>query len=406
MSVAIERETLENGLTVIFEQNPDARSSAVGYFVRTGARDETVEESGVSHFLEHMVFKGTPRRNGMEITFSFGNMGAQANAYTSEEATVFYASIIPEETSSLLELLTDMINPSLVQEEFDVEKKVILEEIALYKDRPHFFLFENALEHYYGDHSAGNSVLGTVQSITDLSRDQMAAYHARRYVPSNIGLVVSGAFDKETIKKEVQTLTAHWKKGENTRTVLPFQPVVKSKTYERPGLNQLHLLRIAEGAAAQDDERIALSILSLMVGDTSGSKLYWELVHTGLAESAFAENDERDGTGCFFIYASCKPENEEIVRQKLSQCIAGMSDFTEAELERAKTKLCSRIVLRGETPMSRLMALGSGWLARGETVSLDELIERVRRIDAPQISSLFSRYNLKDWSEYRLVPAG
>jgi predicted Zn-dependent peptidase len=146
MPSTYKQTQLKNGLTVIGESNPANVSSAIGFFVRTGARDETPAESGLSHFLEHMMFKGTPTRSAIDINMALGNLGAQANAFTSEENTVYYAAVIPERFSEMQELLSDMLRPALDPNEFDMEKKVILEEIALYQDRPHFFLFENAFQ--------------------------------------------------------------------------------------------------------------------------------------------------------------------------------------------------------------------------------------------------------------------
>ena len=185
---------LDNGLTLLWEHLPQAQSAAIGYFVRTGARDETGKESGVSHFLEHMMFKGTAKRSSADIQYELGNLGAQANAFTSEENTVYYSAVIPENFSKMQELLTDMLRPALDKQEFDTEKKVILEEIALYQDKPYFYMMERAMLDFFAGHSAGSSVLGTSASISALENSEMAAYFARRYVPGNIVLVASGNF--------------------------------------------------------------------------------------------------------------------------------------------------------------------------------------------------------------------
>lgn len=168
MRSTFKKTQLSNGLTLLGESNPSNVSAAIGFFVKTGARDETPAESGLSHFLEHMMFKGTPTRSALQINLDLGNLGAQANAFTSEENTVYYAAVIPERFAEMQDLLTDMLRPSLDRGEFDMEKKVILEEIALYQDRPHFYLFENAFKDYFGDHPAGNSVLGSHASVLSL----------------------------------------------------------------------------------------------------------------------------------------------------------------------------------------------------------------------------------------------
>ena len=155
MSLTFQKTTLDNGLTIIGEHNPEAQSFAAGYFVKTGSRDETQEVAGVSHFLEHMMFKGTPRRSPADINREFDELGANYNAYTSDERTVYYGAVLPERGPKLLDLLSDMMRPALRQEDFDLEKNVILEEIAMYEDRPSFKVFEEGNEHFYNGHPLG-----------------------------------------------------------------------------------------------------------------------------------------------------------------------------------------------------------------------------------------------------------
>ena len=193
--IRFDRAVLDNGLTVIGELNPYASTVAAGYFVRTGARDETADVAGVSHFLEHMLFKGTDRRSAADINRSFDELGAQYNAFTSEERTVYYGALLPDHLPRLLDLLSDMMRPALRADDFDLEKNVILEEIAMYEDRPHFRVFEVAGREFWNGHPLGNSVLGGEASIRALARDQMLAYFERRYAPSNLTLVIAGAYD-------------------------------------------------------------------------------------------------------------------------------------------------------------------------------------------------------------------
>ena len=168
--------TLDNGLNIVGEHNDGAQSMAAGYFVRTGARDETAGISGCSHFLEHMMFKGSAHRTADDVNREFDEIGAQYNAFTSEENTVYYGSVLPEYQRRVVDLLTDMMRPALRTDDFDVEKNVILEEIALYKDRPQFTVMDDARAAFYAGHPLGNSVLGTTESIQALQRDQMHDY--------------------------------------------------------------------------------------------------------------------------------------------------------------------------------------------------------------------------------------
>src|SRR5690606_37200805 len=183
--------TLPNGLRIIGEHNPAAASVAAGYIVQAGSRDEVPAVSGVSHFLEHMAFKGNDAYSPEDINRVFDELGAQYNAYTSHERTVYYGPVLPERLPAMLELLSVLMRPVLRQSDFDVEKKVILEEIAMYEDRPSFRVFDLSSEPYWRGHPLGNSILGSSASITDLRMDQMSAYHSERYAPGNLLLVLA-----------------------------------------------------------------------------------------------------------------------------------------------------------------------------------------------------------------------
>ena len=404
MAIKVHHEVLSNGLTIIAESNPANVSAGIGFFVRTGARDETARESGVSHFLEHMMFKGTPTRSALEINLELGNLGAQANAFTSEENTVYYAMVIPEKFKAMQELLTDMLRPALDPEEFSMEKKVILEEIALYRDKPHFYLFENAFKDYFGSHPAGNSVLGSDDSIAAVTRDEMKAYFDRRYSPSNIVLAASGNFSVDEFLKDARSLCGGWTDFGVGRETSRHENKSIYKEFRRKNLSHSHAVLLANGASAQDEERYALSILSNILGDSSGSKMYWELVDKGLADSASFDNDERDGTGCVMVYVSTSPSKLDGVVAIAKRIMERPLDFSDADLERAKAKIVSRIVLDGELPMGRLMSLGLEWVYRRTTTPLSDTIAKVRSVSRGDIERVLQKFPMDDWSEYRLLP--
>ena len=185
MAFDFRHATLENGLTVIAETSTDAHTAAVGFFVKTGARDEPRELMGVSHFLEHMAFKGSERRDADAVNRDFDRIGASHNAFTTGELTAFHAHVLPEKLGDATEIIADILRPSLRQADFDEEKGVILEEIAMYDDNPFWRLWESANERYFGAHPLGHRVLGTRETVTALTRDQMQAYFDRRYSASN-----------------------------------------------------------------------------------------------------------------------------------------------------------------------------------------------------------------------------
>src|SRR5438876_6078252 len=209
--------TLPNGLQIIGETSPSAKSVAVGFFVRTGSRDEAPEVSGVSHFLEHMAFKGTPRRTAFDVNRDADRIGANPNAFTSEENTVFYAAVLPEYLPPLVDILADILRPSLRDDDFNMEKNVIIEEIGMYDDQPNWSAYDHAKKHYFADHPLGNSVLGTPDSIRALTRDQMHDYFRRRYVAPNVTAVAAGHFEWDHFVDLVAKACGHWECGEAPR---------------------------------------------------------------------------------------------------------------------------------------------------------------------------------------------
>jgi predicted Zn-dependent peptidase len=376
--VKFEKVVLDNGLTVIGEQNPDALSIAAGYLVKTGGRDETPELSGVSHFLEHMLFKGTERRTAEDVNREFDEMGADYNAFTGEEYTVYYGAVLPEHQHGLLDLLTDMMHPTLRVEDFDMEKKVILEEIALYKDRPQFTVIDEARSTYYKGHPLGQSVLGTVETVGALERDQMYGYWERRYAPNNLVLALTGAFDWKDALKQAEHATRHWQPSDAARAKPPFTPEPHVKVIQSDKIVRAHLAFVCPGVPAQSDQRLIGDILGDIIGGGDGSRLYWSLVEPGLADSVRLSHDEEDGAGAFFGYATSDPEKAQIVVDRVREVLAKVQaeSVREDEIERSKRKIASALVLHDETPRGRLFHVGFDWLYRAEHSPLDGVIDR------------------------------
>src|SRR5204862_7164560 len=208
-----QKHVLKNGLRIIGETNASARSVALGFFVRTGSRDERTDVSGVTHFLEHMVFKGTPRRSALDVKRDFDRIGAHYNAFTSEENTCFYAAILPEYLPQAVDILADILRPSLRTDDFDMEKNVIIEEIGMYEDQPMWSAYDAAKRSFFHDHPLGNTILGTADSIRALTRDQMHDYFRRRYVAPNVTVVAAGNFDWGDLVRLVEERCAGWETG-------------------------------------------------------------------------------------------------------------------------------------------------------------------------------------------------
>jgi len=379
MSLTFHHTTLANGLTVVGEHNPAAQSFAAGYFVKTGSRDESAEVAGVSHFLEHMMFKGTDRRSAEDINREFDALGASYNAFTSDERTVYYGSVLPEQGAQLLDLLSDMMRPALRQEDFDIEKNVILEEIAMYKDRPTFRVFEEAGPHYFAGHPLGNSVLGSSDSISALEREQMLTYFNARYAANNLILTLSGNYDWQQVIEQVTSLTNHWQAHPSQRQYPDFAPNSQPMRTQDANLNRTHVAMFAPGVSMQDDKRYAASLLARCIGDSSGSRLYWALVDKGIADQADLSHDAADGLGAFIGYLSCAPERTEEVLRLYKDVLVEVekNGLNQDEWTRAQRKFATGVTLGGETPFRRLMSLGSNYQYLQQYRSVQQTVDAI-----------------------------
>ena len=360
-------ERLDNGLDVVAEACPGALSTSVGFFVRTGARDETDAEWGVSHFLEHMVFKGTADLSGDEINRRFDAMGAAANAFTSEEDTVYYAAVLPERQDEAVELLAQMMRPALRAEDFTTEKLVILEEIRMYDDQPPFGADDHCRAAFFGGHPLGRSVLGTVDSIGALPVEAMRDYHRRRYGPGTTVLAASGAVDFPALVAAARRWCGDWEPEPAEPRPAgsePRQPAVAGTArIERPAATLAYAVRMSAGPAETHADRFAAKLLTTVLGDSSGSRLYWALVDSGAAEQATLHHQEFLDAGLFTTQLSCDPEDAEPLGERILEIYrdAAARGVTVAEFEQARNKLAARVVLAGERPRRRLFEVGGEW---------------------------------------------
>lgn len=391
------RHTLPNGLEVLAERDDDAYSTALGYFVKTGSRDEPEELSGVSHFLEHMMFKGSVHRSAEQLNRELDEIGSHSNAFTSEEQTVYHAVFLPEYLPRAVELLSDMLRPALRAEDFEVEKKVILEEIAKYEDEPPFGAYEKAMALHFQGHALGRAILGTRESIQAMTVEQMRAYFESQYSPSNMVLVATGNVDFTQLVKSAEQFAGQWQAFSPQRDPTRTARVASrraARILSHPLAQQQYVLLLSDAPAAEDDDRFAARLLATIVGDDTGSRLFWELVDTGRAECAVAGLHQFQGTGVLISYLCCPPEqtteNLTILKRVWDEVL--QHGVTQDELERVQSKVCSQLVLASERAVNRLFAVGGNWLIRGEYRSVRELIEAYRSVTLADLERLLQKY--------------
>ncbi|MBC8871308.1 MAG: insulinase family protein [Planctomycetes bacterium] len=390
------KHTLDNGLEIVAECNPHAYSMALGFFVKTGSRDETGKNHGVSHYLEHMTFKGTPTRSAADVNRELDEIGSHANAFTSEEQTVYYAAFLPEYQDKAVELLGDILRPSLRGDDFDMEKKVILEEIAKYEDQPPFGAHEKCMAAHFGSHPLGRSVLGTTASVGALSREQMLDYFQQRYSPRNIAVVAAGNVDYDRLVSLTDKCCGSWEPFDAPRETPRADAHTSVEVIQKEAANQQYVVQIANGPAVEDDDRYAGRILATVLGDDSGSRLFWELIDTGLAECAAMGAYEYQGTGVYMTYLCCAPEdtadNLELIAKIMRE--AETAGITEDELAQAKSKILSHIVLQSERPGNRMFSVGSNWLQRREYRTVREILDSYEAVTVRDVVAVLEKYPL------------
>ncbi len=401
------KHVLANGLEIVAECNDEVHSSALGFFVDTGARDETDAVSGVSHFLEHMMFKGTPTRSADDVNREFDEMGAHYNAFTSEEHTVYYAAVLPEYQTSAAELLADIIRPSLREEDFDTEKQVIIEEIRMYDDQPPFGADEKCKALHFGRHPLARSVLGTVESITDLPVEAMRDYFQRRYSPGNMTLAAAGRIDFPMLVKTAERICGPWQPVATSREKPSAPPHQAFECLAKETATLEYVLALAGAPSSEDADRFAAKILATVVGDDSGSRLYWALVDNGLAEQASLSHHDYQGAGVFMTYMCCEADEAQANLQRIAEIYstAERDGFTPEELAQAKSKINSRIVLSSERPRGRLFNVGGNWIQRHEYRTVQQDLAAIDAVTCDDMQRILRQYPLTTATTLAIGPA-
>ncbi|GAB4187986.1 MAG: pitrilysin family protein [Phycisphaeraceae bacterium] len=405
MMPTFHHHTLANGLTVVAETNPAAHTAAVGFFVKTGARDEQHQVMGVSHFLEHMMFKGTDRRTADDVNREFDEIGANYNAFTSHEQTVYYAHVLPEFLPRAVDLIGDILRPALREDDFNMEKNVILEEIGMYDDQPAWRLQDELLEHYFRNHPLGFRVLGTRDTVSDLTPEQMRDYFQQRYAADNIVVSAVGRFEFDDLVRDIENVAGHWNRSGAVRRYDP--PVVQDHqhTITDPKVTRHYIGLLCPAPSAQEDSRYAAKVLADVLGDADGSRLYWALVEPGLADEASFSYLPMDRVGCFMGSACCDPQRAEQVEQVLLKTIDSfLHDLTDEEVDRAKNKLATSATLQGESPRGRMSSIGSTWTYLGRYLPLEEELARVMAVTAEDLRQLVHESPMTPRTLLRLGP--
>ncbi len=392
--------TLSNGLQVVAQPMPDFESVAVSFYVRTGSRDEYDPSiAGVSHFLEHMVFKGTKTLNWQDIPIAFNMIGAEYNAFTSHESTLFYARVLGEYLDRAVELLSDMMYPRFGEEDFTTEKDVIINEIARSEDQPYNITFRRMMQTYFGEHPLGHDVLGSRESVRDMRIEQMRDYWQRRYAANNLILSVAGNFDWDHVLELAEKHCSAWRVGDTGRDVSHYEPASPlNHIMVDKNLKQQIMILAMPAVDVKDPDYYAAILGGSILGDSDGSRLYWNLFQRGLAESASAGIWAMDGTGMLLLEANSTPDEAPRVLKLLRAELDNLLDqgVYEDELRRAKDKWISATVLSSESTFSRMRSLAGDWVTEGRLVTVEEEIQRIEKVSIDDVMHALHRFPVRE----------
>jgi predicted Zn-dependent peptidase len=397
--------TLDSGARVITEAMPSVRSVSIGFWIGTGSRAESEQEAGLSHLLEHLLFKGTSKYTSLQIDQIFDRMGAELNAGTGKETTSVYARVIDEHLPEAVDVMADMVfRPSL--DDVDSEREVILEEIAMYEDDPQEKVFDVFGEAVFGDDPLGRAIIGRAPVIAQTPVEKIVGFHHSRYPPANVVIAAAGAVDHDAL---VSLITDRIQGGDGSAAApaVPATPALANtlRLFERKDTEQYHVCVGGPGISRHDDRRFALRVLDTIFGGTSSSRLFQEVrERRGLAYAVYSFTSAYQDTGQVGLYVGTRGDNLqealEVVGMELERLRA--EPATEDELSRAKENLKGRVVLALESTGARMNRLGSELLAGAPLLSLDEVVDRIDAVTVEDLHGLVAEL----WAPERLRAAG
>ena len=393
-----QQTILPSGLKIITETVPTVRSAAVGYWVATGSRDEEIPEAGAAHFLEHLLFKGTPTRTAMEISSSLEAVGGDMNAFTTQEYTCFHAKVLDRDMKLVIDTLSDMLTSSNVtNEDVDQERNVVLEEISMHEDEPNELAYDNWSQTLLGDQPIGRPIIGTRKSITEMTRTQVYGFFKKYYSPERTIISIAGNIDHDVaVKMIVDSLKGtDWDKSGvkplEPRTSKPLPTVGSGIKIVKKDTEQAHIVWGVPGLDRHDEKRYIIAVLSAAVGGGMSSRLFQEIREKrGLVYTVYSFAHHYTGTGIFGVYAGTTKEkvNEvvEIIKKELADVAA--NGITEEELERGKGALRGGLVLGLEETNARMTRIAKGELLYGEYMSLDDTLSKIDAVSVEDIKAL------------------
>jgi predicted Zn-dependent peptidase len=403
----LQQTDLPGGIRVVTERMVAQRAAAVGVWVATGSRDEPDALAGGAHFIEHLVFKGTPSRSALQIAETFDAIGGDLNAYTTKESTCFHARTLGEDVPMTIDTIADMLrNATLTDEDIEAERSVVLEEIAMHEDSPEDLVFDLQQERMYAPHPLARRVQGDAETVQAIARDDLRAFHASRYAVAPAVIAAAGDVEHERIVDLVER--AFDGAGAQRPAAVPI-PVLGDSHFVERDIEQVHLVLSTEGLSRSDDRRWALAIANVALGGGMSSRLFQSIrEQRGLAYAVSSGYQGFTDTGVLNVYAGCSPDNAAEVLALARTEIAGLAaeGLTEEEFRRAIGHLRGSILLSLDEPSSLISNFGKSLLYLDRVLTPAEIIARIEAVTLDEVRSVTASLLAGPWSLTGVGPHG
>ena len=390
--MVFDQITLPNGLRIIGERIDHFHSVSVGLWVGSGSQYESSEEAGLSHFLEHMVFKGTAKRTARQIAEEMDAVGGQLNAFTAKESTCFYAKVVDDDLPLAMDVIADMATaPTFDPGELEKEKGVVIEEIAMSEDTPEDLANELLLLAHYGDQPVARPILGTQARIRSCTREDLAGYWSRMYRPQNAVLALAGRYDWDAAVALAEKLLGGWSAEGLAKRACVTQPVAPTILTREKDIEQAHICLGFPGLTMGDERAYALTIANSVFGGAMSSRLFQRIrEERGLVYTVYSYPSIFTDTGMMSLYAATNPENAGVVIDLLLEESRRMAEdgLTEAEFDMAQAQVRASYILRVESTSSRMQGNGRRLLLRGDTRTDEEVLERIDAVRLEDANAL------------------
>lgn len=393
--MSFDRITLANGLRIIGERIPQYRSVSVGIWVGAGSQYETLDQGGMSHYIEHMVFKGTQTRSARDIAEQMDEVGGHLNAFTSKECTCFYAKVVDEHVRLALDILSDMvIHPKFDKSDMEKEKGVVLEEIDMAEDTPEDLVHELLMLAHFGDQPVARPILGTVNSVKSFTRQQVMDYWQKMYRPENTVLAVAGSYDWENIVALAEEFMGAWDRDCFAMPEFHTDEVKPTFLRREKDIEQANICLGFPGLNSGNEKGYELSLFSSVYGGAMSSRLFQRIrEESGLAYTVYSYPNSYTDCGMLSVYAATNPENARVVCDMIMDETRRLAadGLTMGEFTKAREQLKSGFILGQESTSSRMQSAGRRLLLLGNTRSEDEVIARVNALDFDETNALMRR---------------